>query len=66
MKLTVDSGQHKDKSDYYHSFKIQLKVDSRVRLGSRVRRLNLVDLIKHKIKMIIIIVLKPDSRIKLG
>jgi hypothetical protein len=66
VMLTVDSGQHKDKSDYYHSFKIWLNVDSRLRLGSRVRMVNLVDLIKHKIKMIIIIVLKPDSIVKLG
>ena len=65
MRLTIDSGQHKDKSDYYHSFKIRLKVDLRVRLGSHVRRVNLVDLIKYKIKTVIIIVLKLDSRVKL-
>ena len=64
MRLTIDSGQHKDKSDYYHSFKIRLKVNSRVKLGSRVRRVNLVDLIKHKIKTVIIIVLKLDSIVK--
>jgi hypothetical protein len=25
VRLTIDSGQHKNKNDYYHSFKTQLE-----------------------------------------
>jgi hypothetical protein len=34
--LTIDLGQHEDKNNYYHSFKIRLRGRPRARPGSKV------------------------------
>jgi len=63
VRLTVDPvdpGLCKDKSDYYYSFKIWVGGRPRLRPESRVRRVNLS---QHKIKVIIIIILKLDLRV---
>jgi hypothetical protein len=59
----IDLDQHKNKSDYYHNFKTRLRVDPGQRLGHRSRVSTRVDQVNIKIKMVIIVVLKPDLRI---
>ena len=44
--LTIDLGQHKDKNNYYHSFKIRLRGQPRVWPGSKVGLT--IDLGQHK------------------
>jgi hypothetical protein len=66
VRFTVDRGQYEDKSSYYHNFKTQLGDQPGVRSRSRVRRVIRVDSGQHKIKIIIIIVLKLNSGVNPG
>jgi hypothetical protein len=66
VRFTVDRGQYEDKSSYYHNFKTQLGDQPGVRSRSRVRRVIRVDSGQHKIKIIIIIVLKLISGVNPG
>jgi hypothetical protein len=55
-------GQYKDKNNYYHSFKTLFGGRPEVKIRSKV--VLTIDLYQHKdIYMIIIIVLKPYSRL---
>ena len=59
MGVTINLGKHKKKNSYYHSFKTWLEDRPR----SCVKRVNPN---QHKIKVIIIIVLKLDSGVNSG
>jgi hypothetical protein len=60
----VDPSQRKNKSGYCHNFKTQFEGQSKTRSGSRVRLT--IDLGQHKTKIVIIIVLKPNSVVDVG
>jgi len=62
----IDLDQHKTKNNYYYNFKIRLGVDPGQRLGHGHEESTCVDQVNIKIKIVIILILKPDLRINSG